>query len=239
MLFIALGMAFPAPARERIKWSGLDWYVRTTTEPEGPMNNIFGGLGNNVEVLSDGALRLSVVSQNRTWYAAEVWTRKSLGYGTYTFHIRTALNQLHPDLTLGLFTYNETVWYQHREMDIEFSAWGMNTDNLNGQYVIQPYEKDGNIFMFPAADFSGPSTQQFTWLPDRVEFASWLGYGGRPLPGDSRLLSSWTFTDKKSIPRPNAPIHMNLYLFENPPSTRKSGNLTVILDSFEFSPIKK
>jgi len=52
-------------------------------------------------------------------------------------------------------------------------------------------------------------------------------------------ISAWTFSDAKSIPPPGAPIHMNLYLFEGRPPDSKEGNLAVILDSFEFTPLKK
>ncbi|MEN6492142.1 MAG: hypothetical protein ABFC85_09115 [Rectinema sp.] len=238
-LFLALHGTISAQIRERIKFSGFDWYVRKTTEPEGPMNNLFGGLGTSVDTLPDGALRLSVVYRNGTWYSAEVWTTRSLGYGTYTFRVRTPLGQLHPDLILGLFTYSRTLWYHNREIDIEFSAWGTDTERLNGQYVVQPHDKAGHLYAFPAAAFAGPSTQQFTWLSDRIEFSSWSGYGGKPPPGDPRLINSWVFSDAKSIPRPSAPIHMNLYLFESPPSDKKEGSLVVILDGFEFAPAKK
>jgi hypothetical protein len=237
--FLALHGTTSAQTRERIKFSGFDWYVRRATEPEGPMDNFFGGFGTSVDILADGALRLSVVNRNGRWYSAEVWTTKSLGYGTYTFRVRTPLGQLHPDLTLGLFTYSQALWYNNREIDVEFSAWGADMGNLNGQYVIQPHDQEGHLYAFPAAAFTGPSTQQMTWLRDRIEFASWLGYGEKPAAGDPKLLYSWIFSDAKSIPRPSAPIHMNLYLFESPPSDKKGGSLVVILDGFEFTPAKK
>jgi hypothetical protein len=237
-LFLALHGAVSAQVLERVKFSGFDWYVRATKGPEGPMDNIFAGLGRGVEMLPDGALRLSVANRNGTWYSAEVWTTKSLGYGTYTFHVRTPLAQLHPDLILGLFTYSQAIWHHHREIDIEFSAWGMGAKDLEGQYVVQPYDRGGHLYEFPSA-FVGPSTQQFTWLPDRVEFSSWLGYGEKPAAGDPGLVSAWTFSDAKSIPPPSAPLHMNLYLFEGRPPDSKEGNLAVILDSFEFTPLKK
>jgi hypothetical protein len=237
--FLALQGTISAQTRDRIKFSGFTWYVRSTVEPEGPRDNFFGGLGTSVDILADGALRLSVVNRNGTWYSAEVWTTKALGYGTYTFRVRTPLSQLHPDVTLGLFTYSQALLAHNREIDIEISAWGTDTSVLGGQYVVQPYAAPGHLYAFPAAAFVGPSTQQFTWLSDRVEFASWLGYGEKPQAGDPRLLYSWVFSDAKSIPRPSAPVHMNVYLFKRPPSDRKVGSLVVILDSFEFVPAKK
>jgi len=108
--FLALQGTISAQTRDRIKFSGFTWYVRSTVEPEGPRDNFFGGLGTSVDMLADGALRLSVVNRNGTWYSAEVWTTKALGYGTYTFRVRTPLSQLHPDVTLGLFTYSQALF---------------------------------------------------------------------------------------------------------------------------------
>lgn len=242
-LFLGLYATIPVYARDQIEFSDFTWNVRSTVKPEGPMGNFFGGLGTSVDLLADGALRLSIVNQKGTWYAAEVWTTKALGYGTYTFRVRTPLSQLHPDVTLGLFTYSRSSFAHNREIDIEFSAWGMDKETLRGQYVIQPYDAPGHLYTFPASAFTGLSTQQFTWLSDRIEFASWLGYGERPFEGDPRLLYSWVFSNSKDIPSPRAPIHINLYLFngEAPEhdSGHKEGSLDIVLDGFEFIPAKK
>lgn len=238
ILLLAIhGSAFAA-YRERIKFSGYDWYIREANEPEGPMDNLFAGLGQSVDMLPDGGLRLSVTYNSGSWYSAEIWTARSLGYGTYTFHIRTPLAYLHPDLVLGLFTYSGSVWYHNREIDIEFSSWGSDDASLGGQYVVQPYETDGNLKAFPAARFVGPSTQQFIWQKDRIEFASWMGYGDRPPPGDSRLVSEWVFSDAKRIPRPSAPLHINLYLMDGRQPGNKNGSIVTIIDGFTFSPAK-
>ena len=228
-----------AQTLQRLSFSGFEWYVRQTTEPEGPMNNLFGGTGTSVDVLPDGALRLSIAYYEGDWYSAEVWTTKSLGYGTYTFRIRTPLAQLHPDLIFGAFTYSRALGYFHREIDIEFSGWGKNVSDLKGQYVIQPYERLGNLHSFPAEPYGGPSTQQFIWLPDRIEFASWLGYGEKPPAGDPRLIDAWAFSEVKSIPKPNAAVHMNLYLFDGRPPGKKDGLQVVIIDGFEFKAAPK
>ena len=223
-----------AQTLQRLSFSGFEWYVRQTSEPEGPMNNLFGGTGTSVDLLADGALRLSIAYREGDWHAAEVWTTKSLGYGTYTFRIRTPLAWLHPDLIFGAFTYSRALGYFHREIDIEFSAWGKDAQALRGQYVIQPYDRAGNLYVFPAYSYQGSSSQQFTWLADRIEFVSWLGYGEKPPAGDPRLIDAWTFSDAKSIPKPSAAVHMNLYLFDGRPPGKKDGLQLVIIDGFEF-----
>ncbi len=237
LLLVLLGTS-SAVYRQRIKFSGYDWYIRESKEPEGPMNNYFAGLGESIDVLPDGGMRLSLSYNNGIWCSAEIWTLKSLGYGTYTFHIRTPLALLHPDLVLGFFTYSQTVWYHNREIDIEFSSWGSKERSAtpSGQFVVQPYERDGHLAAFSAAPLKGPSTQQFVWTKSRIDFASWLGYGDRPPAGDARLVSEWSFTDAKLIPKPSAPLHINLYLMNGQFHSEKDGSIVVIIDSFSFTP---
>lgn len=245
LLFALIFFILPAQSSlfaqtlQKINFSGFEWYVRQTTNPEGPMNNLFGGAGTSVDMLPDGSLRLSITYQEGKWYAAEVWTTKSLGYGTYTFRIRTPLAQLHPDLIFGAFTYSRALAYSHREIDIEFSAWGKDTRALQGQYVIQPYNRAANLRVFPASKFLGPSTLQFVWLPDRIEFATWLGYGEKPQAGEPGIVDAWTFSDTKSIPKPSAAVHMNLYLFDGHAPGKKDGYQLVIIDGFEFKAAPK
>jgi len=240
LVLLALLDTASAVYRQRIKFSGYDWYIRETKEPEGPMNNYFAGLGRSVDVLPDGGVRLSLSYSDGIWYSAEMWTLRSLGYGTYTFHVRTPLAWLHPDLVLGLFTYSETGWYHNREIDIEFSSWGADARNAepSGQFVVQPYEQDGHLAAFSSAPLDGPSTQQFVWTKSRIDFASWLGYGDRPPPGDASLVSAWSFTDAKLIPKPSAPLHINLYLMNGQPPGDKEGSIVAIIDSFTFVPAR-
>jgi len=224
--------------RQSLDFAGFEWYIRSTEEPEGPMNNIFGGRGIGVERLEDGGLRLSITYYEGIWYAAEVFTRKSLGYGSYTFRVRTPLVELHQDAVLGLFTYSQAPGYYHREIDIEVSAWGKDRKALHGQFVVQPYTKPQNMFTFPVSALDGPASFRMVWSAGMISFYAWKGYGEQPPEGDPALVASWKFTEARSIPKPSAQVHMNLYLVNGKPPRPESGRLDVIIDGFEFKPEK-
>jgi hypothetical protein len=186
----------------RIDFSGYSWRIKTSMDTTGPQNNYFGGRDLSVTQTNSGSLLLSLAYFEGRWWAGEVYMTKRLGYGTYTFRVASPLASLDPNAVLGLFTYSDQNAYAHREIDIEFSAWAIPGQTAAGQYVVQPYTVAGNLWSFPLEHFTGPSSHSFTWLPDRIEFASWRGYGPRPPVGDAAVEGSWVFTDRKRIPLP-------------------------------------
>ena len=224
---------------QTLTFSGYTWMVRQTTQSEGPMDNYFGGRDLSVFLNDDGSLTLKISPEAGIWHAGEVTSQKFMGYGTYVFKVRTPPADLDPNVVLGLFTYSRASAYSHREIDIEFSAWGQNGEPVLGQYVIQPYANPGHMIMFDISKISGAATYSFTWLDGRIDFVSWEGYGPRPEDGSPSIISSWSFSDPKAVPKPSSQVHINLYLAHGdvPPSGR--GSLAVTIDSFEFIPAKK
>ena len=101
-----------------------------------------------------------------------IYTKDRVGYATYAFQIDSPLNNLDPNITLGLFTWDELATDQyHRDWDIEFSRWGIPNSGANTQYVVQPYSAPGNMIRFlmsPAA----PTTHTVTWWANQVFFGS-------------------------------------------------------------------
>jgi len=244
LLILMLTAASPLSSQtnlpaQTITFSSNKWAVRQTTEPEGPMANMFGGRDLSVFLNADGTLTLAIAYREGLWYAGEVTLQKRTGYGTYLFRLRTPPAGLDPNTVLGLFTYSSANAYFHREIDIEFSAWGQTKAPVLGQYVIQPYDAAGHMTTFGLSGIDGQATYSFAWREDKVEFASWKGYGPRPEAGSPALISAWTFSDPKAIPKPSANIHLNFYLAHGdiPPSGR--GLLAVTIDSFEFIPEQK
>lgn len=240
-LLFALLALMPLRSQERLQtqtltFSASTWIVRQTLEPEGPMDNYFGGRDLSVLLNPDGSLTLSLAREEGIWHAGEVTMQKRTGYGTYLFKVRTSPSALDPNVVLGLFTYSSASAYSHREIDIEFSAWGVRNSPVLGQYVIQPYDIPGHIEIFPISGIDGPATYSFVWSEGKLDFASWLGYGPRPEPGSPQLIAAWTFIDPKAVPKPSALVHMNLYLAHGaiPPSGQ--GSTAVTIDSFQFIP---
>ena len=222
-----------------LNFSSYRWLVRENLEREGPGDNRFGGQNVSVFLNQDGSLVLALALQDGVWKSAEVSTSRYLGFGTYTFKVRTPPYGLDRNLVLGLFTYSAARGYNHREIDIEFSAWGQPTQPVAGQYVVQPYDKPGNMVLFDISQVYGTATYTFTWSETRLEFVSWQGYGPRPESGSPLIIAEWEFTDAKAIPRPSAQVHMNLYLVKGTTPPFGDGELSVTIDSFQFTPPPK
>ena len=225
--------------RQQLGFSGYTWEIRQTDEPEGPLGNYFGGRDMAVFLESDGALRLTVAYREGIWYASEVFLRKRLGYGTYVFRLETDMAELDRNLVCGLFTYSNATAYSHREIDIEFSSWGYVNVAPQGQFVVQPAERAGNMVLFPLDRLEAKASYSFDWKPNRVEFAAWNGHGNRPPADDPAFVASWTFSDAKAIPKPGSEIvHLNLYLATGGQAPFGTGEASVIIRSFEFKPGK-
>jgi hypothetical protein len=244
VVFLAFSLVSPLWSQERLPLQNVDfssrrWIVRRTTKPEGPGGNTFGGKDINVIKNEDGSLTLKIFQKEGIWYAAEVTSQERMGYGEYIFRLRTPPKDMDPHVVLGLFTYSGGAAYNHREIDIEFSAWGVTTAPIKGQYVIQPYQNPGQLFTFDMSRIREPASYSFKWTEGRIDFSSWKGYGPRPEDGSPDIIAAWSFADPKAVPKPSPNVHMNLYLAKGtqPPSGR--GLIEVTIDSFEFKPFKK
>ncbi len=247
----------PLP-RLTIDWGGKSWTVRGSNEPVGPLDNYFSPWPENVFVDGEGKLHLRIRPQDDIWRASEVILKRKFGYGSYEWKIETPLSDLDPSSVLGLFTWSDNTRYANREIDIEFSAWGDASRREQGQYVVQPYDLSGNMKTFPLAGAIGPTSHSFTWLPDRIEFASWTGFGPRPrldagfaplqgsgdkpangLDKPGSILASWTFTDVSRIPKPgNEYVHINFYLVEGGKAPSRGKPLDIVISGFSFTPWK-
>jgi hypothetical protein len=220
----------------RLNFSGYSWFTRSSTEPEGPLENIFGGNSGTVTLNPDKSLTLRILDRGDKRLAAEVWSLKKFGYGTYIFRLRESPAELDKGLVLGLFTYSPDPASNHSEIDLEFSAWGSRSKPVQGQYVMQPYDVPGNMVFFDISRVKGPASYSFTWTPQRVEFLSWLGHGPAPLPNTEGIIHAWLFNDPKGIPLPgSASVHMNLYLVKGAAGTLGQGRREITVDSFEFN----
>jgi len=246
MLFLLAVSASPAFSQgrlanvQRITFSKYQWTVRVTKSPEGPLDNMFAGLNSSIFVNEDKSLSMMISRPEGVWSAGELTLTKRLGYGTYLFRVRTPLHELDSNVVLGLFTYSSNTAYNHSEIDIEFSAWGSRSQPVLGQYVIQPYQTPGNVHTFPISHVKGPATYAFTWQPDKIEFASWQGYGARPAAGSSSLIAEWTYSNQAGIPKTGREyLHLNFYLTSEGKGPAGNGLTSVTIDAFEFVPVPK
>ncbi len=220
----ALGAGKPGYA-DRIAWSGATWSIKTSRSPVGPGPNVFDKA--NVSVDGSGALRLRVAKNaDGNWSAAEVIGPTTHGYGTYTFRLASRLDDLDPNVVLGLFTWSDRARYAHREIDIEFARWGNAADPTNAQYIVQPHATAGHLRRFaqPAAP---SSTHQFTWGPGQITWQSFDEAGA--------LIDAYAYSGS-DVPRSgDERVRLNLWLFGGAAPTNGLP-AEVVISSFAFTP---
>jgi hypothetical protein len=217
----ASGTVAAAPYPRTITFAGETWYVKTSSGRVGPGPNYFSDRTTNVWVDTAGRLHLKITRSGGRWYCSEVVSARSFGYGTYRFYLDSSVDNLDRNVVLGLFTWNDDPAFFNREIDVELARWG-SPNNLNAQYVVQPYTDPLNVFRFQQP--SGPSTHEFTWQPGLVTFQS-TNAGG--------LIAS--HADNSGIPEAGGEnARMNLWLFQGrAPSNKKE--VEVIVGRFEFT----
>ena len=211
--------------QDEISFSGYEWFVKSSSSPVGPGPNCFSNSTENVWVDNQGQLHLKITKRNGKWYCAEVVSKDSFGYGKYIFSLASRIDRLNENIVVGLFTWSDDPEYNHREIDIEFSRWEYPT-NDNAQFVIQPWDKPGNIYRFNIQHLDkDKSTHSFNWRDNYISFLSIFG----------NSFEAFNYTGDY-IPVPgNENARINFWLvWGNPPSDGLDAE--VVLDKFEFVP---
>ncbi|XP_074600596.1 uncharacterized protein LOC141854710 [Brevipalpus obovatus] len=206
----------------RITFSGYDWIVKIGYRMPGP--NHFA----DIPFVYDGKLFLIASrSNNGSWITSEVFSTRKFGYGTYRFNVSSELGNLHPNVVLGLFTWDWGSDYAHREIDVEFAKWGQKGISTNAQYVVQPHQRKSNLKRFYRKVGLRPTIEQFTWSPEKISFASLH---------DDRIISSWVYKGPNVPKKGNESVHMNVWLWKGRgPSDNKP--IVIVINSFEFIPL--
>ena len=193
-----------------------------------------------VWVDAQGRLHLTAAPLSGSTRSSEITLTEALGYGDYVFTTVGPVDQLDPNVVLGLFLWQYGPcwdpsfgwWNPYDEIDVEISRWG-DPARDPVQFVTQPFDWPGNIERFDMT--LGPderSSHAFRWLPDRVEFRSWRGGpDDEPEDPDSPdLLHAWTYTGPH-VPRPERPrVHLNLWGLPGGPQSAQE----VVVESFRF-----
>jgi hypothetical protein len=265
-LLAAAGQAADKPAAagkpRTVQFSGYRWLVKQSDQRVGPGPNYFSGREENVWVDKEGNLHLKITQRDGKWWAAEVYSQKDFGHGTYVFQVTGRPDNLDQNAVLGLYTWDNTTFMTdaNSEIDIEFARWGDPAQKIL-QYSVQPTRgpdaAQGQTYRerwFEEEPLitTGASTHTFTWLRDRVSFASYDGRRSSSLP---KPLARWTFSGNQParrakdegvsrpvvFPRPgrNTKAQMNLWLNDSngdgagdAPSDGKE--IEIVIEKFEF-----
>ena len=222
-----------ASGEPKIEFAGRTWTVKTSAGLVGPGPNIFDG--DNVLVDGRGRLHLAIepreVNGQTVWTSSEVILDEPLGYGTYTFNVKSPVNDLDPNVVLGLFTWDTNPGDFNREIDIEISKFGNAADSTNAGFTVQPYDASGHQHRFEV-DTSRRTRYSFDWMPEEIEFSA--------IRGRKRSLSDWSFSDAVNgagaVPDAGqAQVRINLWLFRgNAPTDGQP--VEVVISDFTFAP---
>jgi len=227
---ISVANVYTIRTPKTISFSGYEWWVKASVGRVGPGPNYFSDSTENVWVDGQGWLHLKITQRNGEWYCPEVISKNSFGYGKYVFYVTRRIGQLDRNVVLGLFTWDDSPEESHREIDIEFSRWGVQTDT-NAQYVVQPWDQAGNRHRWMMPELSDSSTHSFQWKPDSIYFLSVKGRQSVP-PFDS-IIHSWHYTGSSVPTHGNENARINLWLFNgNPPAD--TTEVEVIITKFEY-----
>lgn len=215
-----------------ITWSGRTWNVKSGDGLGPGPNNWSAG---NVWVDANGYLHLRISRDPATgkWYSAEIASAQNLGFGTYQFWVEGRIDQLDPNVILGLFGYAGPDGTN--EIDIEFGRFG-DPLRANSTYSVYPavagYPETSHLF--PLALEGTFTTQRYRWLSGSVHFQTLGGHRSDNL----NQIQSWTFTPSdplQRIPQQAMPARINLWLFRGQPPTNATG-VEIVIRRFTFTP---
>ncbi|MFT4662708.1 MAG: hypothetical protein ACI8XB_003001 [Patiriisocius sp.] len=165
-----------------VKFSGLNWDVKTSENTIGPGNNFFSGFHEDVYVDDNGYLHMKIAEHGDRWYSSEVISQDTMGYGTYSFTVEGDFTTLPDNVVVGLFTWDNNTFLEeaNSEVDIEFSKWGADKENTL-QYGVQPIAFSGDYFAERVynpdnvSEIAGVSTHLFHWTDTLITWESYTG----------------------------------------------------------------
>ncbi len=223
----------PSPGVRFLSFSGYDWWVKNSTGTVGPGPNYFSDATNNVWTDTNGWLHLLITHRTNAWECAEIISTRTFGPGSYRFELNSPVNNLNPNVTLGLFTYSDDPAFTEREIDVEGGRWQIPTDTNNAQFVVQPYNLVNHLVRYRVPSGLADSTHLFVWETNRI---SWQSQTGAYSAAGTNLISSYIFNNAADVPQSgDEVVHLNLWLVNGIPPT-DNNEVEVIIRNFNFVP---
>lgn len=223
-----------SPEVRTIIFAGHEWSVKDGYHGPGP--NEFSDSAENVWVDGAGSLHLKITNGAGQWECSELISSESFGYGTYVFTVETRVDILDRNVVLGLFTWDTYAPQEnYREIDFEFGRWGDPAGD-NSQFVIQPWDGDGNLYRFDIdyAEQGSRTTHVMTWGSDGLYFRSY--YGGFSLaPPSENIIADWYYQRSDNPAAGGENVRLNLWLMSG---LLPSDGLEceVVVKDFQFLP---
>ena len=218
-----------------IYFAGYNWTVKSG-DNIGPGPNSWDA--DNVWVDQNGYLHLALTSHDGRWYCSQVSMMERLGFGRYQFWVTGPIDQLDPNVVLGLFNYppSDVGPDGTHEIDIEFARWGKPQAPI-GNYTVWPAKKGLNSahYPFPMQLSSENTTHRFIWDSASVTFQSLVGHTDR----DTGQFATWRYqpVDLASFIGDEAmPVEINLWLFKGQ-SPKNGRQFELVVRAFTFTPV--
>ena len=205
-----------------INFSGYKWIVKKRNRPYGPGPNYFSDSDSNVWLDSQGKLHLKIKKIRNKWYCAEIYLKKPLGYGKYTFCVDNSVEKIDKNVILGLFVYLNL----KNEIDIEFSKWGKN-NNANAQFAVQPFIQKGNLKRFNVDKKISHTINSFLWQKNSIFFGSFKG-------NNKKAIASWIYKGRNILKENKVKARMNLWLL-NGEKPSDFNEVEVVISQFSFN----
>lgn len=233
-LFAAVPLPSVASRPRELDFGGMTWRIKFSASAVAPGPNPYSASVESVWVDQWG-LHLTIRKIADVWHATEVFTKERVGYGTYTFSVESDVNSYDEAVVAGFFTWDTAPQEFHREIDIEFAAWGQ-PGGPKFQYVVQPYDDPDRIEVFDPRLQGNSTTHRIIWNPQKLEF---LSYHGLVDPDDpaaqDNLMHRWVFGGKPPT-EGRVRFRMNLWLFQG---KAPKDAVSLVVTSFSFLPLEK
>ncbi len=223
-----------SPGIRFLSFSGYDWWVKSSVGTVGPGPNYFSDATNNVWTDTNGWLHLRITHRTNAWQCAEIVSARTFGPGSYRFELNSVVDNLNPNVTLGLFTYSDDPAFTDREIDVEGGRWQIPSDTDNAQFVVQPYYLADQLVRYRVPPGLADSTHLFVWETNRI---SWQSQTGAYSAAATNLIASYVFNNAANVPQSgDEAVHLNLWLINGSAPT-DNNEVEVIIQGFNFVPL--
>jgi hypothetical protein len=232
-------------------WNGMQVQVKQDAGVCGPGNNMFS---NTTAYAKDGELYLTYANQQASEVRVTLPNRQLFGYGKYSFSVKSIQvvdaagnvldDKLPKDLTLGIFTWDDTDNYAmhenwNHEVDIEIARWDCE-DNADVQFLVQPagFPQMYRFFSGKGATYDQNGHEfAFTWMPNRIDWETTAG-GGQSFTLSTELALYKKVPDFiQCLPTGNTEIRLNLWNVngaEVPAGLSATDRVEVVIDKFSY-----
>ncbi len=224
----------PSPGVRFLSFSGYDWWVKNETTPAGPGPNYFSDATNNVWTDTNGWLHLRITHRTNAWQCAEIISERTFGPGSYRFELNSVVDNLNPNVTLGLFTWSDDPAFTDREIDVEGGRWQNPADTNNAQFVVQPYYLANQLVRYRVPPGLADSTHLFVWQTNQI---SWQAQTGAYSAAATNLIAAYFFNNAANVPQTgDEAVHLNLWLINGSAPT-DNNEVEVVIQNFNFVPL--